>query len=105
MTGEGDHDRLLGLGYVLGSRAGRERYEQLVEATKDSGEATRRAPNDRRATEDVLGGGKRLAVRLVRASPSFLSATVGWPTASSSRRAWSPACSARRSCASRARWC
>jgi len=23
-----------GLGYVLGSRAGRERYEQLVEATK-----------------------------------------------------------------------
>ena len=25
-----------GLGYVLGSRAGRERYEQLVEATKDA---------------------------------------------------------------------
>ena len=39
-----------GLGYVLGSRAGRERYEQLVEATKGAAKRfeERRPTADRR---------------------------------------------------------
>jgi hypothetical protein len=28
---------VFGIGYVLGSRAGRERYEQIVEATREAG--------------------------------------------------------------------
>jgi len=50
-----------GLGYVLGSRAGRERYEQLVEATKDAAKRLeeRRATSGRPKTysSDASGNG------------------------------------------------
>lgn len=55
---------VLGVGYVLGSKAGRERYEQIA--------ATARAVTQSPATKAVIDAGRRKIAEKVSPDPKFV---------------------------------